>query len=87
MGQRELVALLNLSSLCVVILVWLFLVVPWVCLQFVIVVFPDNTHSFNVMSEKIHYFSFVIFPLPGLLYRIISPLGNHKLLVINSKPV
>ena len=24
--------------------VWLFLVVPWVCLQFVIVVFPDHTH-------------------------------------------
>ena len=23
---------------------WLFLVVPWVCLQFVIVVFPDHTH-------------------------------------------
>ena len=25
------------------IVVWLFLVVPWVCLQFVIVVFPDHT--------------------------------------------
>ena len=24
--------------------VWLFLAVPWVCLQFVIVVFPDHTH-------------------------------------------
>ena len=23
---------------------WLFLAVPWVCLQFVIVVFPDHTH-------------------------------------------
>ena len=23
---------------------WLFLVVPWICLQFVIVVFPDHTH-------------------------------------------
>ena len=26
------------------IVVWLFLAVPWVSLQFVIVVFPDHTH-------------------------------------------
>ena len=44
MGKREPVALLNLSSRCLVIVVWLFLAVPWVCLQFVIVVFPDHTH-------------------------------------------
>ena len=44
MGKRELVALLSLSSLCLVIVVWLFLAVPWVCLQFVIVVFPDHYH-------------------------------------------
>ena len=25
------------------IVVWLFLAVPWVCLQFVIVLFPDHT--------------------------------------------
>ena len=46
MGKRELVALLGLSSWCVVIVVWLFLAVPWVCLRFVIVVFPDHTHYF-----------------------------------------
>ena len=28
----------------VVIVVWLFLQVPWVCLQFVIVVYPGHTH-------------------------------------------
>ena len=44
MGKRKLVALLSLSSWCFVIVVWLFLVLPWVCLQFVIVVFPDHTH-------------------------------------------
>ena len=44
MGKRELVALLSLSSWCLVMVVWLFLVMPWVCLLFVIVVFPDNTH-------------------------------------------
>ena len=44
MGKRELVALLNLSSWCLVMVEWLFLTVPWVCLRFVIVVFPDHTH-------------------------------------------
>ena len=44
MGKRELVALLGLYCWCLVIVVWLFLGVPWVCLQFVIVVFPDHTH-------------------------------------------
>ena len=44
MGKRELVALLGLSSECLVIVVWFFLVVPWVSLRFVIVVFPGHTH-------------------------------------------
>ena len=44
MGKRELVALLCLSSWCLVIIVWLFLTMPRVCLQFVIVVFPDPSH-------------------------------------------
>ena len=44
MGKRELVALLNLSSWCLMMVEWLFLAVPWGCLLFVIVVFPDHTH-------------------------------------------
>ena len=44
MGKRELVALLSFSSWCLVNLVLLFHAVPWVCLQFVIVAFPDHTH-------------------------------------------
>ena len=44
MGKRELVALLNLSSWCLVMVEWLFLPVPWGCLRFVIKVFPDPTH-------------------------------------------
>ena len=39
MEKRELVALLNLSSWCLVMVEWLFLAVPWGCLRFVIVVF------------------------------------------------
>ena len=42
MGKRELVALLNLSSWCLVMVERLFLAVPQGCLQFVIVVFPDH---------------------------------------------
>ena len=43
MGKRELVALLNLSPWCLVMVEWLFLAVPWGCLRFVIVVHPDHT--------------------------------------------
>ena len=44
MGKRELVALLNLSSWCLVMVEWLFLMGSWGCLRFVIVVFSDHTH-------------------------------------------
>ena len=44
MGKRELVALLSLSSWCLVMVERLFLAVPRGCLRFVIVVFPDHTH-------------------------------------------
>ena len=43
-GKRELIALLNLSSWCLVMVERLFLAVPRGSLQFVIVVFPDHTH-------------------------------------------
>ena len=54
MGKKELVALLSLSSWCLVTVVWLFLAEPWDCLQFVIVVFPDHTRLLfleNSMTE------------------------------------
>ena len=50
MGKRELIALLNLSSWCLVMVERLFLAVPQVCLQFVIVVFPDHTHLLFLVS-------------------------------------
>ena len=43
MGKRELAALLYLSSWCPVMVKRQFLAVPWGCLRFVIVVFPDHT--------------------------------------------
>ena len=51
MGKRELIALLNLSSRCLVMVERLFLTVPRGCLQFVIVVFPDHTHLLFLMSR------------------------------------
>ena len=50
MGKRELVALLNLSVWCLVMVEPLFLAVLWGCLLFVIVVFPDHTHLLFLMN-------------------------------------
>ena len=58
-GRRKLVALLSLSSWCLVIDVWLFLTVPRVCLQFVIVVFPDLTHLLFLTPGARHILSLV----------------------------
>ena len=53
MGKRELIALLNLSSWCLVMVERLFLAVSWGCLQFVIVVFPDHTHLLFLFESTI----------------------------------
>ena len=52
MGKRKLVPLLCLSSWRLVIVVWLFLMMPGVCLQFVIVVFPDQIHLLFLSNVK-----------------------------------
>ena len=52
MGKRELIALLNLSSWCLVMVERLFLTVPRGFLQFVIVVFPDHTHLLFLMTLR-----------------------------------
>ena len=44
MGKKEMVALFNLSSWCLMMVERLFLAGPWGCLRFVIVVSPDQTH-------------------------------------------
>ena len=56
MGKRRLVALLSLSSWCVVMVERLFFAVPCVCLRFVIVVFPDHTHLlFLLLISRARY--------------------------------
>ena len=51
MGKRELIALLNLSSWCPMMVEQLFLAVPRGCLWFVIVVFPDHTHLLFLVAN------------------------------------
>ena len=53
MERRELVALLNWSFWCLVMVEWLFLAVPWVCLRFVIVVFPDHSQLLYIIIRNI----------------------------------
>ena len=65
MGKRGLIALLKLSSWCLVMVEHLFLAVPLGCQQFVIVVFPDHTHLlffklFKGLHTQIHIPSFVL---------------------------
>ena len=55
-----LIASLNLSSWCLVMVERLFLVVPRGCLQFLIVVFPDHTHLLFLCVQ-----SSSIIPVPG----------------------
>ena len=64
MGKRELIALLNLSSWCLVIVERLFLAVPRGCLQFVIVVFLDHTHllfSTNCHLELLSFLAYLLY--------------------------
>ena len=68
MGKRELIALLNLSSWCLVMVERLFLAVPRGCLQFVIVVFPDHTHLLLLVryacSYQVCLHSVIVIQLP-----------------------
>ena len=61
MGKRELVALLNLSSWCLVMVERLFLAVPRGCLRFAIVVFPDHTHLLFLGVINRHHLSYEAF--------------------------
>ena len=85
MGKRELIALLNLSSWCLVMVERLFLTVPRGCLQFVIVVFPDHTHLL-FLGRSMNYFQgsrehrppggilgiFALFIGYGIFFKIIN---------------
>ena len=61
MGKRKLIALLNLSSWCLVMVERLFLAVPRGCLRFVIVVFPDHTHLLFLLTINIVQFDMLCY--------------------------
>ena len=71
MGKRKLVALLSLSSRCLMMVVWLFLAMPWGCPRFVIVVFPDNTHI--LFQRKRYNFPFEKLTCGPSIYTIDQP--------------
>ena len=55
MGKRQLVAFLSLSTWRLVTFVWLFLAVPSVCLQLLIVVLPDHTHLLFFVEVSVFF--------------------------------
>ena len=74
MGKKELIALLNLSSWCLVMVERLFLAVPRGCLQFVIVLFPDHTHLLildtvwrGALFKKLEYMG-----IRGKIHRVLE---------------
>ena len=78
MGKRELIALLNLSSWCLVMVERLFLAVPRGCLQFVIVVFPDHTHLLFTIQFILSEFTTLCQILTNNIYtfRISRTIGS-----------
>ena len=76
MGKRELVALLNLSSWCLVVGERLFLAVPRDCQRFVIVVFPDHTHLLFFKVTHIHIQWSINLRLPQV--HLLCTCGNLK---------
>ena len=83
--KRKLVALLLLSYIfshfcsCIVTLnvVWLFLMVPWICLQCAIVVFPGHTHFLNASS-----IANVILPTDQILQDQLSESCSRELITL-----
>ena len=75
------VALLSLSSWRIVMVVWLFLAVPCMCLRFVIVVFPDHTHLiFSALSCAKVFFSSKLF----IFFSIAQHLVERCLTILNT---
>ena len=68
-GKRELVALLNLSSWCLVMVERLFLAVPWGCLRFVIVVLPDQTHCLFMQTVACYLCCIQLFIMFNYLFN------------------
>ena len=72
MGKKKLVALLNLSSWCLMMVERLFLEVPPGCIWFVIVVFPDHTYLLFLMSQYLCLYCVVtVKSVPVLAFNVV----------------
>ena len=65
--KRELAAMLLLSCLVIVRVLWLFLTVPWAGMQCVIVVFPDHTTYQVCLNNDIRLTSTYFMPRSNML--------------------
>ena len=74
MGKIGLVTLLSVSSWCFVMVMWLFLAVPWVCLWSVSVVFPDNTHLLFFGAR-------VCYRLMAVVVKAMHTISTHNILL------
>ena len=77
MGKRELIALFNLSSKCLMMVERLFLTVPRGCLQFVNVVSPDHTHLLFLAAKVLN--EVYVFSINYLYSGILLKKNTHKL--------
>ena len=82
------------SSWCLVMVEWLFLAVPWGCLRFVIVLFPDHTHLLYLLLSRVvswvrcgtWLYRFLIFPLSYFAIEIQMTSIASKYLKIGTFP-
>ena len=82
-GKRVLAALLNLSFWCLVMVEWLFLAVPWGCLRFVIVVFPDRIHLLFLTNVHPDLFRMVINHIaPKLTVPTVIPFKEMEQIIV-----
>ena len=86
MGKRELIALPNLSSWCLVMVKRLFLAVPRGCLQFVIVVFPDHTHLLFLIQD-FNYIHILCMPAANALASLRTCADSPEPLLLDNSIV
>ena len=84
--KRKLVALLLLSNRCIatVNVLWLFLALPWVGLNCVIVVFPDHTHLLFNLDQRIVAHKVIVFGINKTYFLMQLILAYFFLLFLNS---
>ena len=84
MEKRDLDALLNLSSWCLMMVERLFLAVPRGCLRFVIVVFPDHTHLLFLSSAREPIIDVITDTCASLLSKPINDSNRLLQLILDS---